>query len=130
MHLSSAWRFGFLAKKFLTFWNFLRKCWQLFVARFARFCKFFQDRGKKSKKTFGLLAKKTKNIQDLGKKFNIIQDYLRSWQKNSDASDTKRWIAHYLHLIAIGRGAVMPILIIFKWFLQFWRKQQAIRDSF
>ena len=42
--------------------------WQLFLARLARICKVFQDRGKKSKKIFGLLGKKTKTIQDLGKR--------------------------------------------------------------
>ena len=29
-----------------------------------------------------------KKIQDLGKKFKIIQDYPRSWQENQDA---KHW---------------------------------------
>ena len=29
-----------------------------------------------------------KKVQDLGKKFNIIQDYPRFWQKNQDA---KQW---------------------------------------
>ena len=77
---------------------FFLESWQLFLERFARFCKVFQDRGKKSKKIFGLFGKKTKTIQDLGnkwkkiqdlgKKFKIIQDYPRSWQENQDA---KHW---------------------------------------
>ena len=47
----------FLPRNFLNYWHLLPK-----------FCKFFQDRGKKSKKIFGLLGTKTKNIQDLGKR--------------------------------------------------------------
>ena len=62
--LPSAWRLGFLAKKFLGFLTFLVKI----LAKFARFCKIFQARGENSKKTVGLLGKKTKNIQDLGKR--------------------------------------------------------------
>ena len=72
----SAWRLGFLAKKFLGFLKFLAKI----LARFARFCKFFQDRGKKSKKIFGLLVRKSKNNQDLGKrnKKSLNQNNARS----------------------------------------------------
>ena len=55
LQLPSDWHFGFLA-------IILDK-----VTRFARFCKIFQDRGEKSKKIFGLIGKKTKNIQDLGR---------------------------------------------------------------
>ena len=36
---------------------------------------------------------KMKKLQDLGKKFKIIQDYQRSWQKNEDA---KHWVAPIL----------------------------------
>ena len=45
-----------------------------------------QDFGKKSKKS-KILATNAK-IQDLDKKFKIIQDYSRSWQENQDA---KHW---------------------------------------
>ena len=58
----------FLPKNFLDFWHFLPRSWQLIFARFARICKIFQDRGKKSIKIFGVLGKKTKTIQDLGKR--------------------------------------------------------------
>ena len=58
----------FLPRIFLDFWHFLQRSWQLFLAKFARIFKSFQDRGKKSKKFFGLLGKKTKTIQNLGKR--------------------------------------------------------------
>ena len=58
----------FLARSFLDFWHFFPTTWQLFLARFARFCKIFQDRGKKSKKIFGVLGNKSRNNQNLGKR--------------------------------------------------------------
>ena len=58
----------FLPRKFLEFWHFLPRSWQIFLARFARFCKIIQDRAKKSKKIFRLLGKKTKNNQDFAKR--------------------------------------------------------------
>ena len=72
----------FLPRNFLDFWNFLPTSWQLFLARFARFRKIFQDRGKKSKKIFGFLGKKTKkNLGFLAKKILGFLDFLpRSWQ--------------------------------------------------
>ena len=46
----------------------------------------YKDFGKKSRKSKILAT--MKKIQDLGKKFKIIQDYPRSWQENQDA---KHW---------------------------------------
>ena len=61
-----------------------------------------QDLGKKSEKS-KILATNEK-IQDLGKKFKIIQDYPRSWQENQDA---KHWVAllNYDHLKCIFEPA-------------------------
>ena len=102
---------AFFPIKFLDFRYFLLRSWQLLLARLARLCKIFQDRGKKSKKNFGLFDKKTKNIQDIGKRTKknlgflakkilgflrfakilanifgevdtILQDFSRSWKKN------------------------------------------------
>ena len=60
----------FLPRNFLNFWHLL-----------PRFCKFFQDRGKKSKKIFGLLGTKTKNIHNLGKRTKKYLGFLakKSW---------------------------------------------------
>ena len=60
-----------------------------FLARSSFFFGFLgkincQDLGKKSKKSM-ILATNEKKIQELGKKFKIIQDYTRSWQENQDA---------------------------------------------
>ena len=49
------------------------RSWQLFLASFAKFYKIFQNRGKKSKKTFGLLGKKIKSLQYLCKRTEIIR---------------------------------------------------------
>ena len=68
---------------------YLSNDWTLFMASYARFCKIFQDRGKKSKKILGIHGEKIENIQDLGKKFKIIQDYPRFWLENQDA---KHWV--------------------------------------
>ena len=59
---------GFLVKKILGFLDFLPRSWQLILASFARICKIFQDRGKKSKKILGVLGNKSKNNEDLGKR--------------------------------------------------------------
>ena len=48
---------------------------------------YCQDLGQKSKKS-KILATNEK-IQDLHKKFKIIQDYPRSWQENQDV---KHWV--------------------------------------
>ena len=64
-----------IQKNFWTSWHENQeypRSWQLLLARFARFCKTFQDLGKRSKKIFGLLGMKTKNIQDLGKRTKKI----------------------------------------------------------
>ena len=58
----------FLPRKILDFWHFPPRSWQLFLARFAKFCKIFQYRGKESRNIFGDLGNKTKSIQDLGKR--------------------------------------------------------------
>ena len=40
----------FLRRRFLDFWDLLPRSWQLFLARFAKLCESFQDRGEESKK--------------------------------------------------------------------------------
>ena len=55
-------------QKFLGFWDFLPRSWQLILKRFARTSKIFQDRRTKSKKILGVLGNKSKNNQDLGKR--------------------------------------------------------------
>ena len=88
----------FLPKKFLDFWDILPRSRQLYLARYARFCKISQqDGGKNFKKFLRVLGKRTKNIQYLGQRnkkstilarnsrlSKIIQDYSRFWQENQD----------------------------------------------
>ena len=64
--------FGFLAKNFLDFIDFLPRSWKLFPTRHVKFCKIFQDRGKKSYKIYKFLGEKSKIIQDIAKKIKII----------------------------------------------------------
>ena len=45
--------FDFLSREPWIFEIFLPRSWQLILERFVKFCKIFQDRGKKSKKIFG-----------------------------------------------------------------------------
>ena len=47
-----AWNFVFFLQENSFF---TRKSWQLYLARHARFCKIFQDHGKKSKKSRGIV---------------------------------------------------------------------------
>ena len=58
---------GLLARNFFGFLT-LSRPWQLFLARFTGNCRIFQGRGKEPQQILRLLGKKTKNIQDLGKR--------------------------------------------------------------
>ena len=69
--------FGFLARNFLDFLEFLPRSWQWFLTRPQRFCKTFQDGGKESTKNldfssknprlFKILAKKTEKVLPVSK---------------------------------------------------------------
>ena len=61
----SAWRLGFLAKKFLGFLTFLAK---ILANILRKVRKIFQDRGRESKKILAVLGNKSKDNQDLGKR--------------------------------------------------------------
>ena len=70
----------FLCKNFLDFWFLLPPSWQLFLAKFARYCKFLQDRAKKSKKIVGVLSRQAKRSKIFAKEaressINPIQDH-------------------------------------------------------
>ena len=72
----------FLPRKFLDFWHFLPRFWQLFLAKYTRFCKIFQDRGKESNNILGLPGNKTKNSQDLGKRNKKVVHQINTSSKD------------------------------------------------
>ena len=64
----SAWRLGFLAKKFLGFLTFLAKILAIILGKVRKILQYFSRSWKEIQENFGLLGKKTKTIQDLGKR--------------------------------------------------------------
>ena len=70
----------FLWRKFLDFWLFLPSSWQLIFANFARYCTSFQDRGKKCKKSVGVLSRQAKRSKIFAKEarescIKVIHDH-------------------------------------------------------
>ena len=70
----------FLCRNFLDFWFLLPPSWRLFLAKFARYCKFLQDRAKKSKKIVGVLSRQAKITKIFAKEarescIKVIQDH-------------------------------------------------------
>ena len=70
----------FLCRNFLDFWFLLPPSWGLFLAKFARYCKFFQDRAKNSKKTVAVFSRQAKINKSFAKEtressIKVIQDY-------------------------------------------------------
>ena len=53
----------FLWIKFLDFWFLLPRSWEIFLAKFARYCKFFQDRGKRNQENCWGSFRTSKNKQ-------------------------------------------------------------------
>ena len=70
---------GFLSKKTLRFLAFLAKILAITLGKFCKISQDFSRSGKEIQKMFGLLGKKTKNIQNLGKRnkscIKVIQVY-------------------------------------------------------
>ena len=70
----------FLCRSFLDFWFLLPRSWQLFLAKFARYCQFFHHRAKKSKKIVGVFSRQAKITKIFAKEarefcIKVIQDY-------------------------------------------------------
>ena len=82
--------------KILGFLTLLPKSWQLFMVRFARFCKISEDRGKKTKKVFGVLDNKTENIQDFVKS-DLLKTIFAS--KNFQIKSLLQGSSKILHLL-------------------------------
>ena len=61
----------------------------------------WQDLGKKSKKS--KIFATNKNIQDLGKKIKIIEDYPRSWRENQAPSTGLEWRSAFRDYIGSDR---------------------------
>ena len=72
----------FLWIKFLDFWFLLPLSWQIFLAKFPWYCKFFEDRGKRNQKTCWGSFKTSKTKQDFCKRSKRVfnQSNTRSFQ--------------------------------------------------
>ena len=72
----------FLWINFLDFWFLLPRSWQMFSVKFARFCSFFQDRGKRNQENCWGSCKTSKNKQDFRKRSKRVlhQSNTRSFQ--------------------------------------------------
>ena len=70
----------FLCRNFLDFWFLSPPSWQLFLVKFARYCKFLQDRAKKSKKNVGVHSRQARITKIFAKEaiescIKVKQDY-------------------------------------------------------
>ena len=85
----------FLPRNFLDFWHFLPRSWQFFLARFARICKIFQDRGKKFWKILGVLGNKARLTKILEREtrkacIKVIQDLNISYKQFENSFENSK----------------------------------------
>ena len=91
----------FLCRSFLDFWFLLPRSWQLFLAKFARYCQFFHHRAKKSKKFVGAFSRQAKITKIFAKEAR--KSYIKVIQGRSSFSCVLQEVCYVLPLSKSSR---------------------------